>query len=103
MLHIAVCKIRQAADAYLAVDLSFGRFSAQTRHLPCFCGFATTSLVFFIYLGPGTDIYLYGAAMGAYVLAILTGASAPFLEWRRQSSVVVLFLQISYCFFVNSS
>jgi hypothetical protein len=36
MLRIAVCKIRQAADAYLAVDLSFGRFSAQTRHLPCF-------------------------------------------------------------------
>jgi hypothetical protein len=102
MLRIAVCKIRQAADTYLAVDLSFGRFSAQTRHLPCFCGLATTSLVFFIYLGPGTDIYLYGA-VGAYVLAILTGASAPFVEWRCQSSVVVLFLQISCCFFLNSS
>jgi hypothetical protein len=101
MLRIAVRKIRQAADAYLAVDLSFGSFSAQTRHLPCFCGFATTSLVFFIYLEPGTDIYLYGA-VGAYVLAILTAASAPFLECRCQSSVVVLFLQISCCFFLNS-
>jgi hypothetical protein len=96
MSHIAVCKIRQAADAYLAVDLSFGRFSAQTRHLP-FCGFATTSLVFFSYLGPGTDVYLYGAVV-AYVLAILTGASAPFLEWRCQSSVVVLFLHIPAVF-----